>query len=599
VLTFSFPGLEREFEVVEELRLAFPEGSGGVSLRRVTLVHEPETSWFPDPSAPPQLVLVGRDARDSIVVRSGVPMSGGLRAATGYELRFSYCLPKAFQGLGGDPRLMIELDGARGSEVHRLSPRPGWTTARIQLDALVASSPTQLSWRASVATESAEPQLILLAEPRVVRPEERPPTVLLITSDTHRGDHVGLAVGAAPVSTPALDALAQRGVFFEDALSTTNITIPSHVALLTGVHPRDTGIVDNVAFLSAEAETLAEVFRAHGFRTFGAVSASHLGELRAGIAQGFERFSGPIGIQRSADQTTSTLTRWLNDSSDEPVFAWLHLFDAHGPYAPPAGFEDDSPVEGFADDHPNSANIRGYRGEVNYVDSELGTLLESARLREAVVAVTADHGEVLGNHTIWFQHERLYMDTVHVPLILSWPRGPEGVRIHERVQHLDLGRTLLDLAGLKAARFPGENLLAPGVASDQRPLYSLAARAESAAITYGNWHLILNLKRHRSGNLENDISLRERHQVELYDLSIDPGCRIDRIANNRKVASRLWQGLIAWLRDVEDRGWSEDHLPDAETLAQLEALGYTGGSTELGESLIEEDCSCDWCERWR
>ena len=117
--------------------------------------------------------------------------------------------------------------------------------------------------------------------------------MLLITSDTHRGDHLGSTGGPTLVRTPNLDKLAARGVLFENCVSQTNVTTPSHVTLMTGVHPKDSHVIDNRTVLIDEAETLAEAFSVAGYRTFAVTSVEHLRPRGSGLGQGFDRFDSP------------------------------------------------------------------------------------------------------------------------------------------------------------------------------------------------------------------------------------------------------------------------------------------------------------------
>jgi arylsulfatase A-like enzyme len=135
--------------------------------------------------------------------------------------------------------------------------------------------------------------------------------VLLVTSDTHRGELLGTTAGGL-VRTPALDALAARGVVFLDAMSTSNATNPSHAALMTGLHPRDTRVVTNRDPLARRAVTLAERFAAAGYRTAATYSAFHLDDATSGLGQGFDRYEGPgapTGLDFDAFEGASSSVR--------------------------------------------------------------------------------------------------------------------------------------------------------------------------------------------------------------------------------------------------------------------------------------------------
>ncbi|MEM7518958.1 MAG: sulfatase, partial [Planctomycetota bacterium] len=333
-----------------------------------------------------------------------------------------------------------------------------WQEARIPLESFSRKS---LELRFEVLTDDDLNLSAFLSEPQWIRETDDPvPHVLLITSDTHRGDHLGAVTDRADLATPILDQLAQEGTLFERCYTTTNVTLPSHAALFTGVHPRDTGILDNRTALAEEAPTLAEAYREAGYATWAAVSTRFLSDRISGLGQGFERYSETTVGQRPAAETIATLRDWLTAEPERPTFCWLHLFDAHSPYEPPEEYRTAS-LRDVSTERSTAAHLaRGqalYRGEIHYLDAELAPLLE---LHESGwTAFTADHGEALGAHGIVFQHVELYPDTTHVPLILRGPGVPLGARISSFARHVDLGRTLLDLSGLADAPFPGSNLL--------------------------------------------------------------------------------------------------------------------------------------------
>ena len=240
-----------------------------------------------------------------------------------------------------------------------------------------------------------------------------------------------------------------------------------------------------------------------------------------------------------------------------------------------------------------------YRGEVTYLDFELGRLLDLPRFRAGIVAVTADHGESFGAHGIFYGHGGLYPDTIHVPLILAWPAAPAGTRVSSPVRQLDLGATLLELAGIPSGEFPGRSLMSVLAGEpDSRPRYTLAAHKESASITWDGWHLVLHLR----DNGPNYGKVRfARHEVELYRLTDDPGCERSLVESERDMVKRLRTGLIGWLARPRDRDWVERVSNDRDLMQELAKLGYvTGEETDSDDDvLISRQCDCDRCGAFR
>ena len=200
---------------------------------------------------------------------------------------------------------------------------------------------------------------------------------------------------AAEEKTPSLDALAVRGARFERAMAVAPLTLPSHASILTGLLPPSHGVRHNAIHrLPRDVETLAERFRAAGYRTGAFIGAAVL-DGAFGLDQGFDHYdekmgkgvAGPAGYaERPAEAVTDAALAWLGREADAPTFAWVHYYDVHARYDPPEPYRTR-----FAE--------RPYDGEVAYVDAELGRLLaaleDDGRMANTLVAV--DKALLAGN----------------------------------------------------------------------------------------------------------------------------------------------------------------------------------------------------------
>ena len=590
-----------------------------VELLGVDLLERPLLGPLPPVGADPELIDVGGDHRRGWGLSSRAPAVGRFRAPAGGRLAFAAGRPEGM--LAGQPpaSLLVHLVSPDGDQRVERLPLPesgaGWRAYDLPLDCPVGAMRTL---RLELVPEGEGDAACALSQPRVFAPLPDPPTVLLVTSDTHRADHLGTADLGIEVRTPNLDALAARGIYFEHCFSSSNVTTPSHVSLMTGMHPRDTGIIDNHGQLGEEAWTLAESFSEAGYVTFAATSVLHLSQRGAGLGQGFDRMSWPSN-QRIAEETIGRLLGWLPEAEGQPLFAWLHLFDAHGPYTPPDPWtreyypadadpfdpalpEPDFPLPRW---EQRVRDLRWllaqYRGEVSYLDHELGRLLEVPRISEAVLAVTADHGECLGAQGMYWGHVSVYPDTLHVPLILSWPGAPAGRRIREGVSHVDLGRTLLDLEGLGETPFPGRDLSGPSTAGgpwEVRPRFAISSLGHAASVTVERWHLVLHLRRYARNRLLNK-DFFESHRVELYDLKGDPGCQRDLVEAELDRARSMRALLIEFISKSPEGGFRRKGVHSDELQAELAALGYAAdeGATAAGE-LFDVDCRCEHCRHF-
>ena len=328
---------------------------------------------------------------------------------------------------------------------------------------------------------------------------EDDPSVLLLTVDTLRRDHVS-AYGESPVQTPKIDALAAQGVLFSDAMTPLPETAPAHAALLTGRHPVRSGMLSNRDVLSRSYLTLTEVLAEEGYATGAFVSAFTL-DARAGLDQGFQvydddfapgvralsrvrvaglalrawmRFGDPAALsfldERAAPVTTDRALEWVRRAGDRPVFLWVHLFEPHSPYEPHGmpGFEDngtpgDPSVDhrvilaaepGYAyTDAERSELRRLYQEEVAYTDQQVGRFLDALRPlmgeRDLIVLFAGDHGEMLGEHGVDFNHHGVWDDAVRIPLIIVPNRlRPKTRVVEQQVRLMDVPATVLDLLRL-------------------------------------------------------------------------------------------------------------------------------------------------------
>jgi arylsulfatase A-like enzyme/Tfp pilus assembly protein PilF len=282
--------------------------------------------------------------------------------------------------------------------------------------------------------------------------------VLLVTIDTLRYDRISFHTDAH-VRTPHMDKLAARSLVFRRAFSHNPVTLPSHVNILTGTAPPYHGISDNPGFrLDSRFVTLAEHLRAAGYKTGAFVAAFPL-DSRFGLNQGFDIYDDDYGEQklyamyfarRSASETIRPAMEWIAAQTGK-WFAWIHLYDPHDPYEPPAPFD-----EQYSDDL--------YSGEVAYTDAQLGHLFDFLEDRGAMsrtmVVLTADHGESLGEHGELTHSFFAYNGCMHVPLFVCIPGSEPGI-VDENVSHIDIFPTVSDALGLKIPKqIQGESLLA-------------------------------------------------------------------------------------------------------------------------------------------
>jgi tetratricopeptide (TPR) repeat protein len=354
-----------------------------------------------------------------------------------------------------------------------------------------------------------------------------------------------------------MDRLASEGVLFENVSTVAPTTLPSHASLLTGLTPLVHGVHDNVGFyLDPRFPTLAAHLKSRGYET-GAFIGAFVLDSRFGLDRGFDVYDDdveggeedPSGFvaQRPGDEVLDSALSWLRLRTDSkhPFFAFLHFYDPHTPYEPK----------------------EGYRGEVAHVDSLVGRLLsfldERGLSEGTLVALTADHGESLGEHGEATHGLFLYESTLRIPLLIRYPGAPSGRRIATPLPITGIAAKILELLRLPA--MPG------GTPEGERPLY---AETFVPRFHYG-WSELRSLTR-----WPHKLVMAPR--PELYDLSKDPGETTNRIGELPEVAKALRTELESMVVSP-----ATPQNADRETLEKLKSLGYTGRTVSSTGALVD------------
>ncbi len=397
------------------------------------------------------------------------------------------------------------------------------------------------------------------------------PSVVLITIDTLRADHVG-CYGAKGVKTPELDGLARDGIVFERAISQVPLTWPSHAVILTGTYPFQNGVQDFTGEpLGKQFRSVAQAFQSAGYAT-GAVVSAFVLDRSWGLARGFEFYDDAFSaktfeeketglVDRRAGESVAHAIGWLKKTQRRPFFLWLHLYDPHSPYDPP---------------EPYHTEYKGhlYDGEIAYADHELGSLISWLKQNHlydsSLIVMLSDHGESLGEHGEDEHGFFVYNSTVHVPLIVKPPAGsgiPDG-RKAEPVETASVAPTLLQLAGVKDSI--QQQFQAPSLFSNQQEGKSPAYSETFYPFSSFGWSPLHAMESER-------FHFIEAPKPELYDLASDPGetrnIAAEQPATSAVLREKL-QSVLARHPFTREATATENLDPAAQD--KLRALGYFG-----------------------
>lgn len=397
----------------------------------------------------------------------------------------------------------------------------------------------------------------------------RRPNLILVTIDTLRADRLG-CYGNSRVETPNLDKLAKQGVLFENAVTHTPLTAPSHASMFTGLYPNVHKVRDTGGFIMESPHTtMPEVLQRQGWNTAAFVGSSVL-KKQFGFSRGFAVYDDEMPkadprkivgdyAERRADEVVNKAIAWLALQSAKPFFLWVHVFDPHSPYNPPPPYRE---------------KYRGrlYDGEVAYTDLQLGRLLAAVSKKSApdntVIAVLSDHGESLSEHGEYTHGVFLYDSTLRIPFLLSGPAVPKGLRVKQQARVVDLFPTLLELMGQKAPPGVQGTSLTPAITGKQMPESFSYLETLYPKINMG-WVELLGIRTNRWKYIR-------APKPELYDLLRDPGEVTNVIGTHPAEAQRL-EASLKGVNGVAEK--VKTTMVDRRTLAQLKSLGYLGGSS--------------------
>ncbi len=434
------------------------------------------------------------------------------------------------------------------------------------------------------------------------------PNVLLIGLDTVRGDYV-CTEAVSGVLTPHMAALARDGVRFERCYATAPWTLPSFASIFTGRLPFDHGTIGgDYQVLDEERVTIAEHFDDAGYATVGFMGVPYLNETH-GMTQGYNANIGVPTVMEDVDRATTITALSLEFAKrfrGRPFYLFTHHYDPHAPYTPPHPFDqlyyfdrdprapgepiletimashtllDDNKQTGMYDWLEGVTDwaypTHQYAAEITYIDEHVGRLVEGLKelglYDDMLIVLTADHGEHLMDHDIYFTHYLPYQETVHVPLIVKLPGNLGAGRVvSDPVSTLDLLPTILSVAGLDApGDLEGKDLSRVMLGRAEVGLRTVYAEQGSAPDRFTKtvceypWKLMY-------------FREPEDERYRLFRLDVDPYEDTDLAADRPDIVAELRERL--WTRFTPDaplgaaRAQAAD-LSDAER-QRLRSLGY-------------------------
>ncbi|MFC1658052.1 sulfatase, partial [Candidatus Omnitrophota bacterium] len=442
--------------------------------------------------------------------------------------------------------------------------------------------------------------IFLRRESAIVR---QPVNIVLIVIDALRADHLG-CYGYKRNTSPNIDNFAKEGVRFAQAITAAGWTVESLPSILTGTYSPTHQIRDWDDLRNDSIQTLAQLLSREGYECM--FWSNHGCVIYSDIREGFQKVEIKKELHNDYPVVSDlALTEEIIEElesqckKNNPFFWYIHYQGSHVPYLPPEPYKsmyihdqcrdnlESVPISEFtsestklnkyyghgvipfvvADNNITDPNyyISQYDGSISYTDAQVGKLVSSLKKLEldknTLVIVTADHGEMLGEHNIYFTHTTGYEENVRVPLIIRLPKlFPKGKIVSRQVSLVDLAPTILESAGLV---FPfymqGESLLALARTSQKyHKKYVYFFERKNSMLRSEDWKLI-----------------HHDRAWELYNLKDDPREQRNLIDENQHKFMELKQIFEDFITEITPPAPTKKGPPiTEEDKERLRSLGY-------------------------
>jgi len=416
--------------------------------------------------------------------------------------------------------------------------------------------------------------------------EKRNTNVVLIALDTLRADHMS-CYNYRLETTPGIDEIAKEGVLFERCISPAIPTHPGYTTIFTGASPLRHGVVCHrgVHALPEDILSISQMLYKEGFLTVAIDNLTATGAHWFSRGYEYYIFSGGTtvlsgGYKITGEITTKKALNFLNLWREgrfgrKPLFMFIHYWDPHAPYFPPPPFRGTfyQPnekmksikalmmktvwgrnllkgwVRKVVKERDDKAYLDSlYDEEILYADDQVSKVIswlkDAEVYDETIVVITADHGELLGEHNIFYDHHGLYEGDIHVPLIIKSPNLPRDVRVKGFVTHEDIVPTILQLLGIRTdVKFEGSPLIEAVYRGESEREFVVSlenTRMTKRAIRTRKWKLIQTMRPDVYGN--------PAGHLELYNLKRDPEEKENLADSEEEILKDMVFKLEHWYR---------------------------------------------------
>jgi len=461
-------------------------------------------------------------------------------------------------------------------------------------------------------TRGSDKALACWFNPVLYAPQQNTKNVILISLDTLRPDHLG-CYGYSRDTSPNIDALAKDSALFWNTFATSPWTLPSHVSLFTSLNCINHQVYQGNQTMDPSILTLAEILRTRGYFN-GAITGGGFVSGFFGFSKGFDSYHvrGQIEAKNSAETASRAVLDWMDRHKDRNFFLFLHTYQIHNPYSPPAPYNElflkksstltEIDMSSFRLNHENRYKpmtddlrqnfIDLYDGEIRYTDESLikpllNKLKELNLYKSTMIILTSDHGEEFYEHNSWHHTHSVYNETIKVPLIIKFFNSNHmGKKIPKFARLIDIMPTILEELGINPSKYQmdGKSLLEL-LRDEQEEMEERVFISElgpnvmqrhvpkKVAINLGKHKLIINNEFNSEDLAYFLFSLPKIEPMEVFELEKDP----DELHNKSQEYPQLTRELLDFLKNQNKKTRkvsAEEAKMSEELREQLRALGY-------------------------
>ncbi|MCA1902999.1 MAG: sulfatase-like hydrolase/transferase [Candidatus Hydrogenedens sp.] len=402
--------------------------------------------------------------------------------------------------------------------------------------------------------------------------------ILFLTIDTLRADHLGCYGYNLPTSNN-IDALAKRGLIFDNCIAEVPLTCPSFSSMLTSQYPRYLGVTRNGLGISDDNKTVQEILKEHGYFTFCVQSNWTLKSRLSNLNQGFDIYDddfhnkrwGIFSSERIADEVTRRAIQILNNCpQDKPFFAWVHYSDPHAPYHFRKEYNPGSKLQN--DETKIGKVIKSYDSEIRFTDEHIGKLLMHLPKNTSIIFV-ADHGESLYEHNYLGHGRKLYQNEIRIPFFIVDDEVIPG-RTSIPVRGIDVGPTILGIAKIEKPKY----MLGKDILNEEIPVNRVRVIE-----TYGGAvpkipilrFFMKNSKPIMQSVIDNNWKLIVSGiQKELYNLKDDPKELNNLVLKEPEIVINVQKVIKEWSRKIPKTNPKTSNKISDEDMEVLRSMGY-------------------------